>query len=207
MKYRKRLIAALACLVITVLLGASFSPIFFSQIIQAQEDEDITVSAVVEAWIDFQVSTTTLAITPALVQADGTINIGETPDLNISVGTNSPNGWLVQIRGANNGLYSSTSAHTIPSVTTTSTMATGTEAYGANATNTTTTVAIGSYYDYYGTDTVGEIRGTDRDLASKNTPNPLSSAANMKVKATAAITTPPGSDYEDEVTLTASAVL
>lgn len=205
LKNRKRLIAVLAFLTAALLLGTSFAPIFFSETIQAQENEDITVTAVVEAWLDFQVSTTTLNITPSLVQADGTLNVGSTSDLDLSVGTNSPTGWQVEIRGANNGLYSTARDHTIGSVTATSTIATGTEAYGANATSSNAT--IGSYYDYYGTDTVGEIRGVDRSLASKNTPNTLESVADMQVKATASETTPPGTDYEDTITLTASAVL
>lgn len=172
---------------------------------ESTTSQAVTVSAMVYAWIDFEISTTSLAIQPPLVMADGSLNIGSTPDLNISLGTNAPLGWQIRIRGQNNGLYSSSNNYTIASVNGTSTLSTSTpaEKYGANAANTTSTVTIGSYYDYYGTDTVGEIKTSDNILASKSSRNEKVQVAKMQVKATATTLTPPGSDYNDTITLTA----
>lgn len=171
--------------------------------------EAVTVRATVQAWIDFDVSTSSLDMTPPLVQADGTLNIGSTPDLDLSVGTNAPLGWQIRIKGQNGGLYSSSATYTIPSVSGTSTLATGTEAYGANATSATSTVTIGSYYNYYGTNppVVGEIQTSDNVLASKTSKNPKVLVAKMQVKATASPSTPPGNDYQDVITLTAAGLL
>lgn len=176
---------------------------------ESTTSEAVTVKATVQAWIDFEVSTTTLDLTPPLLQADGTLNIGSTPDLDLSLGTNAPLGWQIRIRGQNGGLYSSSANYTIPSVSGTSTLATGTEAYGANATSATSTVTIGSYYNYYGTNppVVGEIQTSDNVLASKTSKNPKVLVAKMQVKATASQVTPPGSDYQDVITLTAAGLL
>lgn len=175
---------------------------------QTSTSSDVTVTAIVQPWLDFEISSTTMAMSPALVQADGTINIGSTGNLGLSLGTNNVVGWQVRIQGANGGLYSPTATYTIPSVSATSTLATGTEAYGANATSTMSGANIGSYYDYYGTDTVGKIASTtDELLVSKSTANAKVSVANLQIKATASALTPPANDYSDTVTLTASTLL
>lgn len=176
--------------------------------IEAQESTStVAITAIVEAWLDFSVTPTSTTLQPPLVQADGTLNVASSTDIVLTLGTNAPNGWGITIKGQNAGLYSSNRGHLIPTVVGTSTIATGTEAYGANATSTSAGVVIGNYYDYYGTNTVGEIATTSRNLASKSSPNSTRSVANMKVKATAAETTPPGNDYSDTITLTATANL
>lgn len=216
LKERKKIIFIIETIGILALVflisGSGVKTNFPIEVAKAEEStttEEVTVSAVVYAWMDFEVSTTSLAIQPALVMADGSLNIGSTPDLNLSLGTNAPLGWQIRIKGQNNGLYSTSVNYTIASVNGTSTLSTTTpaEKYGANATNTTSTVTIDSYYDYYGTNTVGEIKTSDHVLASKPSRNEKVQVVKMQVKATATTLTPPGSDYRDTITLTAVGLL
>lgn len=212
LKHRKEILVLLFGLIFAVLInfwGEKVSLPGFVQKVEAQETTTtVVITAIVEAWLDFQATPTQVTLQPPLVMADGTLNIGSSTDIQLSLGTNAPAGWSISIRGQNNGLYSSSRAHLIPTVTGTSTLATGTEAYGANATSTMSGVTIGPYYDYYGTDTVGEISSsTSRTLGSKNSPNSFNPVANLKIKATASQTTPPGNDYSDTVILTATASL
>lgn len=204
LKFRKEIIAAIiffgVVLIINLFGGETF------QKVSAQEaTTTIGVTAVVEAWLDFSVSPTSTTLQPPLVQADGTLNVGSSTDITLTLGTNAANGWGVTIKGDKGGLYSTARSHLIPSVTGTSTLATGTEAYGANATSTLSGVMIGDYYNYYDTNTVGEIvTSTSNNLASRGSPNTTQSVVNMKVKATASATTPPGNDYSDTIYLTAT---
>lgn len=207
LRLRTELIATIAFLVMVLIAnfwgGGSLPKI------EAQESTStVAITAIVEAWLDFSVTPTSTTLQPPLVQADGTLNVASSTDIVLTLGTNAPNGWGITIKGQNAGLYSSNRGHLIPTVVGTSTIATGTEAYGANATSTLAGVVIGNYYDYYGTNTVGEIASsTSRNLASKSTSNSTQSVANMKVKATATDTTPPANDYSDTITLTATANL
>ena len=208
-KYRREILKTLLCLAIIgilgLIIGGSFRFLSPPLPVQADVTTTIGVTAVVEAWLDFVATPTSVTLQPALVLADGTLNVGSSTAIDLQVGTNSIEGWNVKIRGENAGLFSPTATHTISTVSGTSTIATGTEAYGANATSTLSGVSIGSYYDYYGTDTVGEIASsTDHTLAQKDSPNSTQSVVNMKIKATAAATTPPANNYGDTITLTAS---
>jgi len=213
LKNRKVILAGLTCLIASVLVFVSIIGGGYDYLTQRAEAQtttstDITVTAIVEAWLSFEVSTTTLDITPPLVTADGTFNIGSTIDIGLSLGTNAENGWDIDIRGLRDGLYSTTTDHTIDSVSGTGVLVdTGVEGYGANATSTMTGATIGALYNSYGTDTVGEIITTDRQLATKATPNLAELVANMQVKAAAANDTPPAFDYSDTITLTATANL
>lgn len=207
LRFRKEILASfffLTILSLMVFLGKTI----FSQKVQAQTaTTTIGVAATVEAWLDFSVSTTSVNLLPPLVQADGTLNVGSSTDITLNVGTNAYNGWSVTIRGQNAGLLYGAIPHLIPTVAATGTVATGTEAYGANATSTLAGVIIGAYYDYYGTNVVGAIASsTSYTLASKGTSNSTQSVANMVVKASATATTPPG-NYTDTITLTATANL
>lgn len=210
LKFRKEIIVtifSLAVVLVTNFLGGG--TVFKGGMAQAATTSDIGVTAVVEAWIDFSATPTQVSLLPYLVQSDGTLNIGSSTDIVLSLGTNALNGWDIEIKGAQNGLYSTTSAYLIPTVSGTSTLATGTEAYGANATATLSGVEIdNTYYNFYGSNTVGEISSsTPHTLASKSSPNPTQSVVKLVVKATAANTTPPADNYSDIITLTANANL
>lgn len=159
----------------------------------------VGVTATVQAWLAIEVSPTSVTLSPDLVDAAGDAHIGSsTQNVGISVGTNNSSGWSVTIEGLNNGLASSTNL--IASVTGSSTLAAGTDGYGANATNSITGVTIADYYKYWGTTDVGQI-ATSTNLASKTNPQSLQQVALMKVYAAATSTKPSGS-YQDTITLT-----
>ena len=207
LKFRKEIIVAIISLGV-LFIGFFGSGTLFQKGLAQTATGTVAVTAIVEAWLDFSATPTAVVLSPPLVQSDGTLNIGSSPPIDLILGTNAPNGWGITIRGANAGLYSTTTAHLIPTVVGTSTLATGTEAYGANATSTLSGVTIGSYYDYYGTNTVGEIASsTSYNLASKSTANSTQPVAKMQVKATASDVTPPAGNYSDTITLTATANL
>lgn len=206
-RFREEIIAPILFLLI-VLIANFLGGGVFEKIEAQQSTSTVGITAVVEAWLDFSVSPTSTTLQPPLLQADGTLNVGSSTAIALSLGTNAPNGWGITIKGQNAGLYSASRAHLISTVVGTSTIATGTEAYGANATSTLAGVTIESYYDYYGTNTVGEIASsTSHSLASKSSANSTQSVANMQVKATATDTTPPATDYSDTISLTATANL
>jgi len=174
---------------------------------QANLPEDIAIAAIVEKWLYLAVSPLTVDIEPALIGADGSLNIGTSPEIVFSVGTNNPNGWYIEMKGENNGLKSSTMDLTINSVSATSTLLGGTDGYGANATSTLSGVLIGELYDYYGTDTVGEIINQYKFLASNPGINPLTDVLKMQIKAAASITTPPAADYSDIIFITLTPII
>lgn len=202
LKFRKVILSLLSLFLVISLVGGVF---IFKAKAQSQ-GRDIGVTATVEAWLTFTVSTTTVSLTPPLVQSDGSLNIGTSPDIILNIGTNAYGGWQVRIKGANGGLKRTNPDYTIPTVNATGTVATGTEAYGANADDLVSGVTIGEYYDYYGTNTVGQISTQDSSLASKTSPNSPTDVVKMMIKASARDTTPPG-NYSDTITLTALATL
>lgn len=205
MKHRQIILKALTCLVLTAVISACLGPISLFRTAEAQEQEDVVVTATIESWLDFSVSPTSTAIAPALVGVDGSVAIGSTGDIDLQVGTNNPLGWNVTIRGTNAGLYSTTSDHTITTVSSTSTLVAGTDGYGANATSTLGGATIDGLYNYYGSNTVGEIATTSAStLVDKSSANGMGSVANMQVRAAATSTTPAANDYSDTITLTAS---
>lgn len=169
---------------------------------QADLPEDVAIAAIVETWLYLAISPLTVDIEPALIGPDGTLNIGTSPDIIFTIGTNSPNGWYVEMKGENNGLRSESMDLTIDSVNATSTLLAGTDGYGANATATLVGVLLGELYDYYDTDTVGEIINDYKLLASNTGANPLTDVVKMQIKAAASITTPAAADYSDIIFIT-----
>ena len=203
-KFRKLILLIIGGLAILVLIGTVGVELFTPKEVSADATSTVGVTATVESWLTFQVSTTSVSLTPALVDSTGTPHIGSSTAITLTLGTNNTNGWSITIQGANGGLYSNTASHLISTVSGTSTLSAGTDGYGANATATYSGVTIGNYYDYWGTDTVGEIASsTSHTLASKSDPNVQTDVVDMKIKAAAEATTPAANDYSDTITLTA----
>ena len=190
--------------IILGLIGIGTIKIFAPEDVRADATSTVGVTATVESWLTFSVSPTSVSLSPALVDSTGTPHIGSSTVITLTLGTNNTGGWSISIQGANNGLYSTNASYLISTVSGTSTLSAGTDGYGANATATYAGVSIGNYYDYYGSDTVGEIASsTSHTLASKNSPNSQEDVVDMKIKAAAQVTTPSATDYSDTITLTA----
>ena len=169
----------------------------------------VGVTATVQEWLTFSVNPTSVTLTPDLVDTAGNTAVGSSAAVTLTLGTNSPDGWSIDARGATaaatclqGGLVSGSYEICQPSAT--STLAAGTDGYGANATDTLTGVTIAANYAYWGTNTVGELNDTDSDFASKTSSNASSDVASMKVLTASDALQEPGS-YTDTITLTAVA--
>ena len=171
----------------------------------------VGVTATVQEWLTFSVNPTSVTLTPDLVDTAGNTAVGSSTAVTLTLGTNSPDGWSIDARGATavatcaqGGLVSGSYEICQPSAT--STLAAGTDGYGANATDTLDGVTIAANYAYWGTNTVGELNDTDSDFASKTSSNASSDVASMKVLTASDALQDPGS-YTDTITLTAIASL
>ena len=171
----------------------------------------VGVTATVQEWLTFSVNPTSVTLTPDLVDTAGNTAVGSSTAVTLTLGTNSADGWSIDARGATatttcaqGGLVSGSYSICQPSAT--STLAAGTDGYGANATDTLTGVTIAANYAYWGTNTVGELNDTDSDFASKTSSNASSDVASMKVLTASDALQEPGS-YTDTITLTAIASL
>lgn len=169
---------------------------------QAEIPRDIFIAAVVQHWLYFEVSPLDLNFSPDLVTPQGEFNIGETEDISFKVGTNNDGGWEIKIEGKNGGLKSLATGYLLATVKGTSTLKIKKEGYGGQATTTLAEVIINPIYNYYLSNTVGEIPQEYRVLATRYSKNPLGEVAKMKIKASAAVTTPAAGDYEEEIILT-----
>lgn len=166
--------------------------------------KDIFIAATVEPWIYFEVSPINFNLQPDLVAVDGTLNIGESPEITIKIGTSNPSGWEVKIKGKNGGLKSEATDYLISTVTGYSPLVIGTEGYGCNATTTLPGVILNSIYNYYNTNIVGEITTTEKSFISRNQSNEFLEVAKMKIKAAASVKTPADPNYFDIIYFTAN---
>ncbi len=164
--------------------------------------QDIAIAAIVQIWLDFRISTTTLELLPPLVAADGTLNVGSSTEVILSLGTNNSRGWDMVIKSLNNGLHSLAANYTISSSAQVSNLVAGTEGYGANATSVFSGVSIGEIYDYYGSDTVGELVNQYNVLAFYNNQHLMTEVVKLQIKAAASLMTPSGYDYQDTIIIT-----
>ncbi len=169
---------------------------------QVEISQDVLIAAVVQIWLDFRISTTTLELLPPLVAVDGTLNVGSSTDVVLSLGTNNSGGWDIKIKSLNNGLYSSAADYTISSSAPVSDLVAGTEGYGANATSLFSGVSIEEIYDYYGTDTVGELVNQYRVLSFYDSYHQMVDIVKLQIKAAASLMTPSGYDYQDTIVIT-----
>ena len=167
----------------------------------------VGVTATVQEWLSFTVSTTSVALSPDLVTTAGGTNIANSTDITLNLGTNAASGWNVTIEGANAGLKHTDGTTLIASVATatTTTLIAGMDPgkYGANASSIITGATVGTYYNYWGTETVGAIHTTAQTLLSKSTANATTNVGFLKIKAAAPSTQKPGT-YNDMVTLIAT---
>lgn len=164
----------------------------------------VNVSATVSEWLAFSISTSTVQLTPDLVDIAGGTHIGSSTAIDLSIGTNASNGWSTTIKGANSGLVSG--SNSIASTNSTSTLVAGTDGYGVNATSTLSGVTVGKYYDYWNTNTVGGVTSTEQTLVSKATSNDTTPVAEIKIMAACDKLQPPGT-YSDTITLTTTSRL
>jgi hypothetical protein len=162
--------------------------------------ETVVVTATVAEYLTFTVSPTSTTLSPNLIDSAGALHIASTtPDIIMGVTTNA-GGFSITLQGANAGLATTTAADPlIETVSVTSTVATGTDAYGANATSSTAT--IGANYDYWGTDTVGEIASSSAATLSTDTSTPGSATTTMEIKAACDVAQE-AATYTDTITLT-----
>lgn len=167
-----------------------------------QIPQDILIAAIVQPWLYFEISTTTLTLSPDLVTPEGYFNIAETDDIILKVATNNEGGWQIKIKGKNGGLKSLATGYLLASVSGTSTLVVKKEGFGAQATSTLSGVLINPIYDYYGTNIVGEISKENKVLAWKLSRNPLAEVAKVKIKASASVMTPAGLDYQEQLIFT-----
>ena len=161
--------------------------------------ETMAISATIQQWLTFSASTTTIPMTPDLVTIAGATNIASTTDITLTSGTNSTNGYSIDVRSVSNaGLCHSggCGTHNINSGTSTPLVA-GTDGYGMQATTTDSDVTIHSNYDYWGNDNVGGITVATKDLADTSSPS-TGDETSIKFKAAAANTDPDGT-YSDSV--------
>ena len=200
-RHKKRVLKKTLFFVLLVLAGANLA---YSRV--PEIPKDILIEAIVEPWLYFEVSPLTLLLSPDLVSREGVFNIGETPEISLQVGTSNPGGWEIKIKGKNNGLKSQITNYVISTVNGTSTLVPGVDGYGAQATSTLEGAIVNLLYDFFDTNTVGEIVTDWRTLVLKTSPNSLSEVAKMKIKATASVMAPAG-DYTDEIILTIIALI
>ncbi len=192
------------CLFSLIIFIIFISPVL-TAISPAQAEElshDIAIAAMVEAWLYFEISPLIIDLEPDLVAADGSLNIGQSEPVIVSIGTNSPDGWSIEIKGQNSGLKSPAADYTIFSISGTSTLSAGTDGYGANATSSLSGVFIGDFYQYYDTDTVGQIISQPTLLAFNHNRHALAEVARIRIKAAASLLTPAANDYSDEINIT-----
>ena len=127
--------------------------------------ETITVGATISEWLSFSVSTNTATISPALVDSGGTEAIGTSNTITLTAGTNDAAGYTITIMSQSNaGLCHSAGCGTHNINSGTSTLAAGTDGYGAQATSTDADVTVDTAFDKTGND-VGGITTGGKKLA------------------------------------------
>jgi hypothetical protein len=199
MKKNWNLILALGIgliLTITGVMGISKMMVTPSSV-SAATTATVSVSATVQEWLSISVSPTSATLTPDMVDTSGNTYIASSSDITITTGTNHGTGYNLQINeNDNNGLASG--SYYIDNPTATTTVTAGTDAYGAQATSTVTTIAAN--YNYWGTNVVGDFELTAQNLATKSSPG-SGETTTMKLKAACDSTQPAGT-YTDTITLT-----
>ena len=195
-------------LVFSLIIGitVSYLPATFRVI--AQESDDVDVTARVQAWINFEIGSLNLTLTPDLVDSAGDTFVGAT-STSLIVGTNNSNGWNIQIGGINAGLLQDGGTHLIQTVTGSATLVAGTNGYGVAIEDLNNLNALTIPVNYQNAaNFAGEVPTTSTpvQVVSYDDPHVNTTVANFHVRAAAAATTPSG-DYKDTITLTATAPL
>jgi len=161
--------------------------------------ETITVGATISEWLSFSVSTNTATIVPALVDSGGTEAIGTSNTITLTAGTNDDAGYTITIMSQSNaGLCHSGGCGTHNINSGTSTLATSTDGYGAQATSTDGDVTVDTAFDKTGND-VGGITTGGKTLAYTASESD-DDDTDLLFKAAASKTDPEGA-YSDMVDL------
>jgi len=169
--------------------------------VSAATDTEITVSATVQEWLTLGVSTSSVGLTPDLVDTAGNTSIASSTGINITVGTNNGGGWHLSVESANGKL--TTSTYDILSCDVTSTIAAGTDMYGVHATTSYPGVTIEAKYDYWGQNIVGTASTTDQTFAEKSSANTSTTVATIEIMA-ACDDEQEAETYADTLTITAT---
>jgi hypothetical protein len=171
--------------------------------------QSVGVTATVNEWLTFTISTSSVTLTPDLVTTAGATNIASSSVIDLNLGTNSADGWSISATGTNNGLLSGSNTIATPAAGNTTTTAAGTDAYGIQAATTSATgVNIATMYKVssdFTSNVVGSIRTASQIFATSTAQfADNTNVIDMKVKASCDALQPSGS-YTDTVYLTAIA--
>ena len=163
----------------------------------ATASSTVSVSATVNEFITISLSTSSVNLTPDLLDTSGNLNVASSTVVTVTCGTNDPDGYDLSIKGVNAGLASGTVL--IATVSATGTAATGTDAYGVNASSSAATVQAN--YAYWGTNDIGEIASsTDNNIAVEAAAG-TGKQTDIKIYASCDASQAPGT-YTDTITLT-----
>lgn len=167
----------------------------------ASVQQQVEVTAVVQEWITFTLSTTSVTLSPDLVDTAGNTNIASSSVIDLYLGTNSDDGWSISVTSTYGALKEPTPYYIYSADCT---AATGSDCYGIQATATETGVNIAPRYDYWPpSEQVGWASTTALSFASST--NTFASGTNvidMKIKASCDSAQPVGT-YQDYIYLTA----
>ncbi|GAI22881.1 unnamed protein product, partial [marine sediment metagenome] len=136
-----------------------------------------------------------------LVDTSGNTAIGSSTDINITVGTNDPGGWILSVESAGGKL--TTGTYDIDSCDATSSIAAAGDMYGLNATTSDGDVTISPNYNYWGENIVGTASTTDQTFATKDSANASTTVATIKIMAACDAAQEAGA-YTDTLTITAT---
>ena len=176
-------------------------PITSVNYVNAATTSDITVSATVQEWITLGVSTSSVVLSPVLLDTGGNTAIGSSTNIGITVGTNNAGGWHLSVQSSGGKLTGG--GFDILSCDATSSITAGTDMYGLNATTSYAGASISTNYDYWGEDIVGTASTTDQTFAQKSTDNASTTVATIKIMAACDVTQEPET-YSDTLTITAT---
>ena len=164
--------------------------------------QTVTVSATVQPWLTFTVSTSSVQLLPDLVDTAGATHIASSTAITMTVGSNADS-YTMYIKDLNAGIKEGGGV-LIPSVAVTSTLTEGSDNdnYGAQATTTLSEVTIQSLYNSWGTETVGRVTTTDDTLFIDTGTPATDRTADLKLKAECD-SLQKAATYSDTVTLSA----
>lgn len=169
----------------------------------ATASSTVTVNAVVSAYITLSVSTTSTYLMPNLVSSAGVAGLGSST-VSTTISTNDSAGYTLYLQGTYGGVSSTPNLIlNVASSTGSSTIAAGTDGYGANATSSQATILATSTYNFWGLDIVGTISSTTNNLISQENAAGSNRVTRIKIYA-AADTLQPSGTYQDYIILTAT---
>lgn len=162
---------------------------------------NITVTATVQEYLLFTSSATSTTLSPDLIDSNGNTNIASSSNITLTLNTSSADGYSVTVNGAGNGLASSTNYIYTSEATTT--VVAGTDAFGLQATTTTSDLTINSSFVWPFT---GNIIGSASSSVATQLVSKTSPGSNqtfiIRFLAASDAAQPAGS-YQETITLTA----